>query len=160
MMILYQLDNRFWDKVNKTDSCWEWTAYLSQVGYGQFRIDGKTKYAHRLSYESIHGTIPNKLEIDHLCRNHKCVNPNHLELVTTQENTRRGNAGKKTGKLQRAKTHCLQGHEYNDTNTYIRPDEGRDCRICLRERCRKYQQKLKQIKRQYLKLHSHIKLVK
>ena len=81
---------RFWSKVDKTDTCWNWIAGRSN-GYGMIQINKKHKYAHRVSYEIFKGDIPEGLELDHLCRNRKCVNPDHLEAVSSRENTMRGN---------------------------------------------------------------------
>jgi hypothetical protein len=84
---------RFLSRVNKTDSCWLWTAHVHPVtGYVQFRIGGrggKMVLAHRWSYEHYVGAIPAGLQIDHLCRVRHCVNPEHLEPVTPSENTLR-----------------------------------------------------------------------
>src|SRR6202030_118623 len=65
--------------------CWLWLGACNEFGYGKF---GKVK-AHRFSYEREKGPIPDGLEIDHLCRNKSCVNPDHLEAVTHGENRRR-----------------------------------------------------------------------
>lgn len=83
---------RFWKKVNKTETCWEWTGALTSKGYGHLR---RTRVrtmaaAHRLSYELHKGMIPDDLVLDHLCRNRKCCNPDHLEAVTVAENNLRG----------------------------------------------------------------------
>lgn len=123
----------FWSKVEKTDSCWNWIGSISKSGYGKFTLNQKPSYAHRASYELIKGKIPDGLQIDHLCRNRKCVNPEHLEVVTQQENKKRGLAGFITGLKQRAKTHCPQGHEYSKENTYFskhKKGNKRHCRIC------------------------------
>lgn len=81
----------FWARVDKSDGCWEWKAALTLAGYGKVQLpSGKTGAAHRLAYERVNGPIPEGLVIDHLCRNKKCVRPDHLEAVTVKENTVRG----------------------------------------------------------------------
>ena len=70
-----RLPQRFWDKVNKTNTCWLWTASCNQKGYGHFNLDGVFYGAHRLCYEFYKGKIPEGLEIDHLCSARNCVNP-------------------------------------------------------------------------------------
>jgi hypothetical protein len=79
---------RMWPRVDKTDSCWNWTGAVSTAGYGQIRF-GKVLYTHRVSYEALVGPIPDGLELDHLCRNRRCCNPDHLEAVEPAENQRR-----------------------------------------------------------------------
>ena len=79
---------------HKTQSCWIWTgASVNSRGprYGTYRLsNGKAKKAHRMIYESLKGLIPVGLELDHLCRNTLCVNPEHLEPVTHKVNVQRG----------------------------------------------------------------------
>lgn len=123
--------DRFADKIALTDSgCIEWIASTQGEGYGQFFRGGRTGpgqhgkiAAHRWSYEYHVGPIPNGLEIDHLCRNRLCVNPEHLEPVTSQENISRSHGNG-------SKTHCPQGHAYDDANTYVSPAGTRFCRKC------------------------------
>lgn len=117
---------RFWSKVKKTDSCWNWIGYIHSDGYGGFWINGKTKQAHRIAYELIKGKIPNGLQLDHLCRNRKCVNPDHLEPVTARENILRGEG---QAFVNSNKTHCKRGHKFTKNNTYQRNGK-RHCRTC------------------------------
>lgn len=88
--------------------------------------------SHRFSYELLKDKIPKGLQIDHLCRNRKCVNSDHLETVTQRENSRRGNVGL----FQRNITHCPQGHEYDEKNTVIvickNGNYKRRCRTCAK----------------------------
>lgn len=82
--------SRFWERVEKTPTCWLWHGKFNGVGYGQLHIGQVSFLAHRFSYELVFGPIALGLHIDHLCRNRRCVNPAHLEPVTMQENLRRG----------------------------------------------------------------------
>lgn len=107
-------------------------------GYGVIGIDGKNVYAHRFSYEQSKGPIPPGLVIDHLCRVHHCVNPDHLEAVTTQENIRRGEAAARLKERAGAITHCPMGHAYDDVNTY-KNNGKRNCKQCNVAHVRKYQ---------------------
>lgn len=91
---------RFWNKVDENGPipehdaglgcCWEWTASVGNNGYGHFfPAAGTMDLAHRMAYMLVKGDIPEGLQIDHLCRNKRCVNPDHLEPVTPRENTQR-----------------------------------------------------------------------
>jgi hypothetical protein len=106
---------RFFDKVTSTDDCWLWDGAKNSDGYGSMRIDGKTIEAHRLSYTYFNGPLVVGLEIDHLCRVRNCVNPNHLEQITKQENGYRGESPYAKKKRQ---THCKHGHSFDEANTY------------------------------------------
>lgn len=77
-------------KVDNNTGCWVWLGSMYDRGYGRKKVSGKYVLAHKLYYEKYNGSVPEGLEIDHLCRNHSCVNPNHLEAVTHIENVGRG----------------------------------------------------------------------
>lgn len=110
--------------------CREWTAARNADGYGLI-WQGNRSYvmAHRASYEASVGAIPAGMQLDHLCRNRACIRPDHLEPVTNRTNVLRG-----TGiTAQNAvKTHCSQGHPFDEVNTYWRPDNARGCKTCRR----------------------------
>jgi hypothetical protein len=81
---------RFWTKVERTKFCWVWVGALNSSGYGVIWDGYSLVYAHRLSW-LMHGGDPlNVLEIDHLCRNRACVNPDHLDRTTHVDNVLRG----------------------------------------------------------------------
>lgn len=140
--------------------CWEMSGVHDRDGYAQFHRYQKTSKAHRVSYEWHNGKIPVGLTIDHLCENKGCVNPEHLEAVTREENGRRHNAkgykrwwialsdqdkslfvenvSNKASRVAAAKklaaTHCKRGHEWNPETTYITPGSGhRRCNVCFAE---------------------------
>lgn len=130
---------RFLEKTAaRPNGCIEWTGGLNGVGYGQFYIGKRTRggtgkgYAHRWAYEHYVGPIPAGLHLDHLCRNPKCVNPQHLEPVTIRENLLRGIG---PSAKHATKTHCPAGHPYSGDNLYVTPSKPmRVCRECSRQR--------------------------
>ena len=123
---------RFWAKVDKCGPipahrpelapCWIWTAGL-QHGYGCFWSGSiKTRRAHRIAYEAQCGPLSPGLVLDHLCRERRCVNPAHLEVVTDRENILRGEG---TGARFARRTHCKRGHELPEA------DRGKPCKLCI-----------------------------
>lgn len=125
---LSDLPPRIQAKIEVTQGCWTWTACRNKEGYGRLRPFNGSRYAHRAVYIALVGPIPEGLELDHLCVNPACCNPDHLEPVTRQENIRRSDVGK----VNRGKTHCPQAHPYSGDNLYAAPRGDRICRACQR----------------------------
>lgn len=151
------MEERFWRKVNKAGpipthrpelgACWQWTGGTTNKGYGKGWMGAHypTRLAHRIAYVLTHGAIPGELELDHLCRNPACVNPDHLEPVTTYINCIRGES---FAAKYAAQTHCLRGHPFDEKNTRWTATTGRNlhrfCRECDRDRARAYRRRKKE----------------
>lgn len=101
--------------------------YIDPAGYGRIHRTHFNIGAHVDAYVKAKGPVPEGLEIDHLCRNRSCVQPEHLEAVTHAENQRRAAE-------YRRKTHCIRGHAFTSENTYTAPSGRRMCRACQRIR--------------------------
>ena len=133
---------RFWNKVNKTEDCWTFEASGNKWGYGQFWYMGKYIGAHRFSYMLEHGELPEGKDIHHICRNRRCVRPEHLEALTREEHNKKyrnlAPAIAATIKKYAERTECSNGHMLTEENTrvYINSKGYRErrCRTCHRER--------------------------
>lgn len=141
---LLTLEERFWLKVDRgagPDGCWPWLGKTHDFGYGLFYANKRQYRSHRFAYELMVGPIPEGLQLDHLCHNadptctggnscphRRCCNHAHLEAVTHAVNS---------GRMYPArKTHCVNGHLYDEKNTYITPEGKRACRECRNQRGR------------------------
>lgn len=110
------LEERFWAKVRKTETCWVWTGALRN-GYGAMWMEGRTIGAHRISLILAGWTLPvsrNDRLVDHMCRNRRCVNPAHLRLVTPRVNATENNDSPLA--INSNKTHCKHGHPLSGDN--------------------------------------------
>ena len=127
-------NERFWAKVEKTETCWLWQGALGRGGYGNFSATKRsTINAHRFAYESLIGPIPEGLVLDHLCRVRRCVNPQHLRVVSPRINVL---AGVALSAQNARKDRCQHGHPFDEANTrYYLTKRGltRQCRACHRE---------------------------
>lgn len=123
------LKDRLLAKVGSTEYCWEWVAAKQPTGYGQMWNGKRPEQAHRISYRVHKGDIPTSCEIDHVCRNRSCVNPDHLRAVPHRENMRVSDTvmGRNAAKL-----YCKRGHPLLGENLYVTRKGHRQCRECLR----------------------------
>jgi hypothetical protein len=137
-----RLPGRFWSKVavNDNNGCWEWNAATRSGGYGCFSVGTRAKQrlvsSHRYAYQQLIADVPAELECDHLCRNRRCVNPAHIEVVSHRVNSLRGDGAPARNAV---KTHCVRGHELSGDNLKIviksdgkEPRFARQCVTCLR----------------------------
>ncbi|MCX5336942.1 HNH endonuclease signature motif containing protein [Streptomyces sp. NBC_00140] len=140
-----RLPDRFWIKVRLNASgCWSWTGGSKGKGYGAFNVGGRrSRASHVVAYEALVGPVPPGMELDHACHTrdlsckrgnacpHRgCVNPEHLEPVPHEENTRRGRRELKSG--------CPEGHPYDAANAYVDARGFRHCRRCNRAAVARY----------------------
>lgn len=128
--------NRFWEKTRVTQSgCIEWIGHIDKHGYGRVSIPKTRKIclAHRVAFALAHARDP-EAQLDHVCRNRRCVNAAHLREATPIENAANGRWA--------LATKCANGHPWDKTNTYHRPDrpKHRSCRVCNRASVSRYQE--------------------
>lgn len=121
------LERLKFEVVRAPSGCLRWLGPHSSKGYGAISVDGKTYPVHRVAYVAANGPIPNGLEVDHVftngCRHRDCINPDHLEAVTHQENIRR---------MKHSRSTCPQGHPYSGDNLFFNMRGHRQCRECTR----------------------------
>lgn len=115
--------------------CWLFTGYVNPNGYGHLSFDHRHWQAHKLFYVLLKGAVPEGLTLDHKCRVRSCVNPDHLEAVSSRTNTLRG-FGPTADNIR--KTHCSKGHPLSGANLYLVPKTssrhgGRACMTCRHE---------------------------
>lgn len=132
---------KFLSMIIATDSCWDWSGYICKKHkYGFMCISGKLYRAHRISYELFNGSTDKHMFIDHICRNKKCVNPDHLREVSPRINSIENTIS--SAKKNMEKTHCIHGHEYTKENTVydgvgVYGYKRRRCLTCKRETLRR-----------------------
>ena len=127
--------DRFMSFVKIKNGCWEWQGYLDKDGYGNFLLLRKSRRAHRVSYWAFSGEKPDKLTVHHKCKNTRCVNPKHLELMTVSENNSLSN---NAGAINARKTHCKNGHPFDR-----KYGKQRYCSICQAEKTKRLRKKWK-----------------
>lgn len=125
------------------EACWEWAGPRQPAGYGVVVVNGVHLAAHRWTYSLFSGQdIPSGMVACHRCDNPPCVNPAHIFVGTSRDNThdmiRKGRGRNPLFEQMRAKTHCAQGHEFTPENTRIKrkrrgtgTQSYRACRICM-----------------------------
>lgn len=139
--------------VDQATGCWLWTRHVDADGYGRWTANGRQGLvAHRFAFAAWHGEIPDGFQVDHVCHNRdltcpggaacshrRCVNPEHLEAVTSRINTLRSPKGVTAQKSRQ--THCKRGHEFTPENTYLKGGSHRFCRECGRAAARAWSAK-------------------
>jgi HNH endonuclease len=121
---------------------WEGSTTGGENGYGTISVNNRKRLTHVVSYELDKGPVPKGLELDHLCKVRLCRNTDHLEAVTHLENLLRSDNNmikriEPFAAKEREKTHCPQGHPYDEENTYRNP-RGRQCKKCMRQHVKEW----------------------
>lgn len=147
-------EQRFMALVEKTDGCWMWRGASTSRGYGIVVVNRRRVAAHRQSYEMFVSTIDSGMVIDHTCHNEavaagicaggaecahrKCVNPDHLRMVTQQENIASGALGYAN------RTHCRSGrHDIRGASAVVVGPHGKQCKKCMQESAIRYREEMK-----------------
>lgn len=154
------MEERFFQKVNKTNSCWLWTGALNSRGYGSMGVAGKAISAHRLSYTWFKGEIPEGMIVCHSCDVPSCVNPDHLWVGSYADNMNDMVNKNRQGLTSRKQDHCRKGHSFQEFEPYVRikkkgrqaGKEYRTCSECSRiNDANRMQQKLEYMRQYNLK---------
>lgn len=124
-----QTDLEFFEaRVFKPETpCWNWRVNIGSSGYGKWTRSDRQAVAHRVAYELLVGPIPEGMQLHHKCFNRSCVNPEHLEPVTPKQNKAMSRG---MGAVNKAKMTCVNGHPFDEANTYVTERGHRQCRAC------------------------------
>lgn len=122
---------RFFSRIEYTESCWNWKGGDNGQGYRRISVNGEIAYAHRLAWTIFRGDIPNGLCVCHHCDNPSCVRPDHLFLGTKADNNI-DRIIKGRSVYPKKKEFCVHGHPRSGDNLYIKPNGKRECRTCKR----------------------------
>lgn len=128
------LEDKFWLKVKKTESCWNWISSLNSRGYGVFYYNKTVSLSHRVSWKLKNGEIPEKLFVCHHCDNPKCINPSHLFLGTQVDNMK--DCSRKGRLKNQKKVYCKRGHSLSGDNLFksdVIRRKRRRCKTCENE---------------------------
>lgn len=134
--------HRLAESMGDQKECWNWSGHIGKNGYAYATWNGIPTTAYRASWMHFRGEIPEGYEIDHLCKNPRCINPFHLEPVTPRENNMRSNS---PAAIASRKTHCSNGHAFSleNTATINRANGKKDrrCKLCHASRARSFNQR-------------------
>ena len=131
--------NRFCTKIviEPISGCWFWTGSLDSNGYPRVNINSINRRAHIISYEHFKGAVPLNMDCHHVCKNKHCVNPNHIKVIS-RYNHKQLHLGEN---IKAQQTHCINGHEFTEENTYYRCYRNwtqRACNTCRRETSKRF----------------------